>query len=185
MEAPAITRYRRPFLAPLWLSLLAALVIAAVGFAVYRSAGTTVVLLVRPADTEPGTIADPPLAPEEEERAQRLARLLGDPLPGAAIDALYVSDDRRAQQTAAPLAERLHRAPTVFPGTDAAAIARRLLHERAGAAIVVVAGGTSFSQMLRALNGGEPPAAARDDSEVIYLVSIPSFGPARWLRLRL
>ena len=92
MEPPAITRHRRPFLAPLWLTLLAVLLLAALGIGLYRSAGTTVVLLLRPGDKDPGTIADPPISPEGEERAQRLARLLGEPRPGLGLDAIYVSD---------------------------------------------------------------------------------------------
>ena len=51
MAAPGITRHRRPFLAPLWLSLLAALVLAGIAWAFYHDATTTVVFLVRVADT--------------------------------------------------------------------------------------------------------------------------------------
>jgi broad specificity phosphatase PhoE len=185
MHAPALSRYRRPFLAPLWLSLLAAAVIAALGFTFYRSAGTTVVLLVRAAEKDPGVIADPPLSPEGEERAQRLARMLADPDPAAGLDAIYVSDDRRAQQTAAPVAERLHRTPTVFAGADAARAVTRLLREHPGGAVLVIAGAASFRSVLRALSGGEPSALAQDESEAMYLLSIPSFGRARVLRIRL
>ena len=185
MEAPAITRYRRPFLAPLWLSLLALVVLAAGALAFYRSTGTTLVLLMRPAEKDPGTIADPPLSAEGEERAQRLARMFGEASPAVGLDAIYVSDDRRAQQTAAPLAERLHRPPTVFAGAEAVGIARHLLHEHVDGAVLVIAGGTSFPLVLRALSGNEPPAVAPDDSEVMYLLSIPSFGRARLLRVRL
>src|SRR5271170_4318958 len=111
MEAPALTRRRRPFLAPVWLTLLAALVIAALGLSFYRDAGTTVVLLVRPTEKYPGTIADPPISAEGEERAQHLAHMFGNAADGVGLDAIYVSEDRRAQQTAAPLAERLHLSP--------------------------------------------------------------------------
>ena len=63
MDPPAITRYRRPFfLAPLWLTFLGALLLAVLGYTVYRSAGITVVLLVRATDKDPGTIADPPIS---------------------------------------------------------------------------------------------------------------------------
>jgi broad specificity phosphatase PhoE len=185
MEAPAITRHRRPFLAPLWLSLLAVLVVALVGLTLYRNAGTTVVLLVRTPERDPGAIADPPLSAEEEERAQRLARLFGDAPAGAGLDAVYVSDDRRAQQTAAPLAERLHREPTVFAGAEAAGTAGRLLQEHAGGAVLVIAGGNSFAQMLRRLAGADAPTTAAEESDVVYLLSIPSYGRARLLRLRL
>ena len=111
MDPPAITRHRRPFLAPLWLTLLAVLVIGGMAVTFYRSATTTVILLVRPVEKEPGSIDDPPLSPEGEQRAQRLAQMFGDANASGRLDAIYVSDDRRAQQTAAPLAERLHRAP--------------------------------------------------------------------------
>ena len=69
--------------------------------------------LVGPVEKDPGTIDDPPISPEGEARAQRLAQMFGGGGSGR-IDAIYVSDDRRAQQTAAPLAERLHLTPVVF-----------------------------------------------------------------------
>jgi phosphohistidine phosphatase SixA len=185
MEAPAITRYRRPFFAPLWMGLLAAaIVIAALGFGVYRSAGTTVVMLMRSADKDPGTIADPPLSSEGEERAQRLAHLFGDGGAAAGLDAIYVSEDRRAQQTAAPLAQRLHRVPVTFDATGVRATAARLLHDHTGEAVLVIADGASFAQLLRAL-GGEGLPAAQSDPDVIYVVSLPRFGRARLVRLRL
>jgi broad specificity phosphatase PhoE len=192
MEAPAITRYRRPFFAPLWLSLLAAVVVlGAIGLVLYRGAGSTVVLLVRPAEKGPGTIADPPLSPEGEARAQRLARMFGDAAPVGALDAIYVSDDRRAQQTAAPLAERLHRAPVAFAAADVGALAGRLLHEHAGGAVLVIASGASFGQLLHALGEADLPGgdadlpAGHEDADVMYLVSVPGFGRVRLVRLRL
>src|ERR1700722_882226 len=182
MEAPAITRYRRPFFAPLWLTMLAgALVLAALtafGFAMYRSAGSTIVMLMRPAEKDPGIIADPPLSPEGEERAQRLAHLFGDGGTVAGLDAIYVSDDRRAQQTAAPLGQRLHRVPVTFGAAGVRATAARVLHDHTGEAVVVIAGGASFVQMLRAL-GGEDLPGVQDDPDVIYVISLPPFGRAR------
>jgi phosphohistidine phosphatase SixA len=185
MEPPAITRQRRPFLAPLWLSLLAVLLVAAIGVALYHSSGTTVVLLLRPGDKEPGTIADPPLSPEGEERAQRLARLLGDTRPGLGLDAIYVSGDQRSQQTAAPLAVRLQRRPLMFGADQARTVAGRLLHEHPGGAVLVIAGEPAFTQMLQVLGSADQGGAGPDDSEVMYVVSVPSFGRARLVRLHL
>ena len=185
MEPPAITRRRRPFLAPLWLSLLAVLLVAAIGVALYRSSGTTLVLLLRPGDKDPGTIADPPLSPDGEERAQRLARLLGEPRPGLGLDAIYVTAEQRAQQTAAPLAARLQRRPSVFAADQVAAVTGRLLHEHAGGAVLVIAGEPAFTQMLRTLDGADQAGPGPDDSEIMYVVSVPSFGRARLVRLHL
>src|ERR1700756_3100705 len=119
MEPPGITRHRRPFLAPLYLSVLVAGVLFALGWVFYSQANTTVVFLVRPVEKAPGSIDDPPVSPEGEARAERLAHMFGDELRGGArLDGVYESDDRRAQQTAAPLIERLHRAPVVFRLAD-------------------------------------------------------------------
>ena len=60
MEPPAITpRRRRPFLAPVWLTMLAAVIAIGVAIVVYRSATTTTVLLLGPVEKEAGTIDDP------------------------------------------------------------------------------------------------------------------------------
>src|SRR6201988_5326646 len=99
MDPPVITRHRRPFPEPLWLPLLAVLAIGGVAVVFYRSATTTVVLLVPAMEKEPGTIDDPPLSPEGEQRAQHLARMFGDVDGGGRLDAIYVSDDRRARQS--------------------------------------------------------------------------------------
>jgi phosphohistidine phosphatase SixA len=179
MEPPAITRHRRPFLAPLYLSVLAAAVLFALGWAFYNAATTTVVFLVRPVEKAPGAIDDPPVSPEGEARAERLAYMFGDDKAGAVrLDGIYESDDRRAQQTAAPLIERLHRSPTVFRAADARSIAARALHEHAGGTVLVIVSGPALSQMVQELAGGVPVAALADDPDVIYVVSIPSVGRA-------
>ena len=184
MQAPGITRHRRPFLAPLWVSLLGAVLLAAVAWTLYRSASTTVVFLVQAAEKEPGTINDPPLSPEGEARALRLAQMLGGSGADARIDAIYESDERRAEQTAAPLVERAHRAPVVFARTEAPAVAARALREHAGGTLVIVATGAVLVQMLRELTGAAAPLAAADETDVIYLVSVPRFGRTHLVRLR-
>jgi len=183
MQAPAITRYRRPFLAPLWLSVFGAALLAGVAFSAYRAADTTVVVLVRPAqEKEPAVITDPPITPEGEERAQRLARMFGEAPAG--LDGLYASQDRLAEQTVAPLAERLHRAPVVFASADSAAIAARLAREPSGGTALVVADGSAFRQLLQSLAGTEVPQPP-EEGALLYIVSIPTFGRAHLLRMRL
>jgi broad specificity phosphatase PhoE len=185
MDPPAITRHRRPFLAPLWLTLLAVLVIGGMAVTFYRSATTTVILLVRPVEKELGSIDDPPLSPEGEQRAQRLAQMFGDANASGRLDAIYVSDDRRAQQTAAPLAERLHSAPLVFSARDARAAAARVLREHTGGSVLVIGSGATLPQMIHELNGVDIVAAAQGESDILYVLSVPSFGRARLVRIRL
>ena len=186
MEPPGITRHRRPFLAPLYLGLLAAAVVFALGWAFYNTATTTVVFLVHPAEKNVGAIDDPPISPEGEARAERLAHMFGEDVRGAGrLDGIYESADRRAGQTAAPLVERMHRAPVVFRAPEARATAARALREHAGGTILIVASGAALPQMVQELTGRPPADAAADDADVIYVVSVPSIGRAHLARFRL
>ena len=178
MQAPALTRRRRPFLAPVWLSLLGVLLLAGLTWSLWHGPRTTLLLVVSPGAAAPlATIADPPITAEGEERAQRLARLLG----ASSIDAVYVSDDRLAQQTAAPLLERLRRIPVTFSAEQAAQLAPRLLREHAGETVLVIGGGGTAAQVLGGASGSHFTAP---DSPGLYLISVPRFGAAHLLRLQ-
>ena len=186
MEPPVITRHRRPFLAPLYLGVLAAVVFFAIGWAFYDTATTTVVFLVRPVEKNPGTIDDPPVSPEGEARAERVAHMFGDEIPGPGrLDGIYESDDRRAAQTAAPLVERLHRSPVVFRAAEARATAARAVREHAGGTVLIIASGAALPQMVEELAGVPLAPAAADDADVVYVVSVPSIGRAHLARFRL
>jgi hypothetical protein len=184
MEPPVITRHRRPFLAPVWLSMLTVVVAIVVAVMVYRRATTTVVVLVRPVEKEIGAIDDPPLTPEGEQRAQRLARMFGETAGAGHLKAIYVSASRLAQQTAAPLADRLAMRPVVVPVNDVKGTAARVLREHDGEAALVIATSDSVPQLLRVLSGRDIPAARDDEYDTVFVVSIPTFGDTNVLRFR-
>jgi phosphohistidine phosphatase SixA len=184
MDPPGITRHRRPFLAPLWLTLLTVLIAAGVAFTAYRDATTSVVVLVSVGEKDPGTIDDPPISAEGELRAQRLAQLFAAPRGLGRLDALYVSGERRAQQTAAPLADLLHLTPSVYPTAEASATAAGLLHGHEGGAVLVVGGGAAVQQFLRQLAGTASPAGAAAEPDLLYIVSVATFGRPHVLRLK-
>jgi phosphohistidine phosphatase SixA len=179
MDPPGITRRRRPrrpFLAPLWMTTLA--VMAAVGLAllILHSANTTVVVLVHPLEQESG---DDPLSAEGEQRAQRLAAMFGSQSQIGHLDALYVSDARRAQQTVAPLAEALRKQPVVVPRDDPEGTAARVIDEHRGDTVLVVGTSATVPDLVRQLSGVEVQPGQDD---VGYVVSIPSIGRANVLR---
>ena len=185
MEPPAITRHRRPCLVPVYLIALIAAVLLAVGWVFYKSATTTVVFLVRPAEKALGAIDDPPLSAEGEARAERLAHMFGAQTnAGRRIDAIYESEDRRSQQTAAPLVERLHLAPVVFRSTEARAIAARAVNEHTGGTVLVIASGNALPEMVQDLTG-VPVAGVSDEVDLMYVVSVPSIGRAHLAAFRL
>ncbi|MGB6604176.1 MAG: phosphoglycerate mutase family protein [Steroidobacteraceae bacterium] len=184
MGPPAITRQRRPFLAPVWVVLLAAVAVACIAFALHHAATTTMVVLAISGDKQPGTIDDPPISEEGEQRAQRLAQMFGAAGTAGRLDAVYASNARRAQQTVAPLVERLHLSPVLYGPQDAQGAAAGLLHLHAGQNVLVVGSAADVAAFLRELVGIAPAAAADEDPDLLYIVSLPTFGPARLLRLK-
>jgi broad specificity phosphatase PhoE len=114
-----------------------------------------------------------------------LAHMFGTETPARGqLDGIYESDDRRAQQTAAPLLERLHRAPVVFNSAAARSTAVRALREHAGGTLLVVASGSALPEMLDELTGSAVASAA-EEVDFVYVVSVPSIGRAHLARFRL
>jgi broad specificity phosphatase PhoE len=184
MEAPAITRRRRPFLAPIWLPALAVVVALALLVFAYRSVTTTTVVIVRHAEKALGTIEDPPLAPEGEQRSERLAQMFGERAGAGHLDAIYVTNTRRTQQTAAPLAARLHLVPVVLPATDVSGTAARLLREHRGGTVLFLGHSDTLPQLIRELSGKQIEPIPDDDFSEIYVLSVPRFGTASLVRLK-
>jgi phosphohistidine phosphatase SixA len=182
MDPPGITRRRRPrrpFLAPLWMITLAVLAAVGVALLILHSANTTVVVVVHPVEQGPGD--DPPLSAEGEQRAQRLAAMFGSQAQIGQLNALYVSDARRSQQTVAPLAELLGKQPVVVPRDDPEGTAARVMEEHQGDTVLVVGTSAMTPDLVRHLSGVEIQPGQDD---VGYVVSIPSIGRANLLRFR-
>lgn len=184
MEALVIRHRRRPFLAPIWLPALIGLVLILLVVWAYRGVTTTTVVVVRHAEKALGTIEDPPLSPEGEQRAERLALMFGDNSGAGHLDAIYVTDTRRTQQTAAALAARLHLVPIILPAADVAASAARLLREHRGGAVLYIGHSNAMPELIRELSGKQIEAPADGDFGEIYVVSVPRFGGASLVRLK-
>jgi broad specificity phosphatase PhoE len=184
MDAPKVARRRSTFLAPVWLALFAFVAVAAASVAFWARATTTTIVFVRHAEKQLGTIEDPPLTQEGDERAQRLAGLFGDRSPVGAIDAIYATKTRRAQATAAPLAARLG-LQVITADEPPELLARRVRREQHGGVALVVGHSNTVPQMVAALSARQDiPAMPDDDFGTIYVVTVPDFGRASVLRLR-
>ena len=160
------------------------LIVVAIGVIAYRNVTTTTIVLVRHAEKALGTIDDPPLAPEGEQRAERLAQLFGDGSGAGRLDAIYVTNTRRSQQTAAPLAARLHLTPVVLPSLDISGTASRLLREHHGSAVIYVGHSNTLPQLIRELSGVQIEPIAEEDFGEIYVLSVARFGRASLLRMK-
>jgi broad specificity phosphatase PhoE len=175
---------RRPLLTPVWLMAMAALVVFAFAAWFFVSLTTTTVVVVRHAEKELGTIEDPPLSQAGEQRAQLLARMFGERDGRVRIDAIIVSDTRRAQRTAAPLADRLGIAVTPVGAQDYDRLLSEIRAHRGGRVLIVGHSNTVPEIVQRLAGGDQVPPIADDDYSQLYIVTMPTLGPASVLRMR-
>jgi phosphohistidine phosphatase SixA len=174
---------RRPFLAPLMFPLLALLAAGAGIYWLGTWARTTVVVLVRHAEAGQSTSGDPDLSATGEARVNKLGTVLSDLLGGRKVDYLYAADTRRAQQTAAPVANEFKLPINVVASSDWAGLARRIKREHRGKTVVVVGYASTLPSVLNQLSG-ESIAMRDDEFDTIFVVMVPSPGETRVLRLR-
>lgn len=184
MEAPVITRRRRPFLMPIWLMALIVCVPVALAVGVYRSATTTTVVVVRHAEKVLGTISDPPLTMQGEQRAQQLARMFGGVRGTGQVDAVYVANARRAQQTVAPLLDRLRTRPILVEDQSMKQLATRILREQRGGVALVVGSANTIPELIRELSGVDVGQIAEEEYDNLFIVSIPTLGDASVVRMK-
>jgi broad specificity phosphatase PhoE len=185
-ETPSLIRRRRPFLAPLGLLAFAGILVLVAAFAYWNLATTTTLVVIRHAEKQLGSISDAPLSPPGEVRVARLAQMFGDAAKLGRLQKIYVTDTRRAQQTAAGLAQRLGLTPEVVEGkVDAKAFARRLLRENRGGRALVVGHSNTVPDIVSALSGETGvPAMGDDQFDVMYVVTVPTIGRASILQIR-
>jgi broad specificity phosphatase PhoE len=174
---------RRPLLAPLLSPMLGLLAAGAGIYWIGTWARTTVVVLVRHAESGTSATGDPDLSPAGEARVARLGELLADVVGDQQVDYLYAADTRRAQQTAAPIANQFKLPVNVLASSDWAGIAGRIRRDHRGKTVVVVGYATTLPVVMSQLGGG---SIAMPDAEydAIYVVVIPSPGETRVFRLR-
>ena len=176
---------RRPFLTPVWLTVVgAAMAFGMVAFAAWEwgTAGSTLIIVVRHAEKELDGL-DPKLTAAGEARADLLASMFGDAKASGRIDAIYTSPALRNRRTAAPLAARLGLA-VIASADNPKALARRVLHEHGGGRVLIVGHSDSVPQIVAALSENiDVPAIAADEYGTMYIVTVPRIGHANYMRL--
>jgi broad specificity phosphatase PhoE len=134
------------------------------------------VIIVRHAEKAASGGADPDLAPAGRAQADALSRILKD----SGITAIFTSEFKRTQETAAPSAKSTGVAPTIVPAKDIAALISKLRQLKGNA--LVVAHGDTIPDIAKALGIETPiqiPDADYNELLVVTLGDKPDF-----LRLR-
>jgi phosphohistidine phosphatase SixA len=126
------------------------------------------VFVLRHCDRQPDPVDD--LAPGGRERAELLARLLGE--SGASV--AYHSGTVRAQRTLEPLQGKLGSAITVegVASGDPQQTVEAVRSQPADAVVVVVGHSNTVGPIVEALGGPPTSPIATDEFDRIYVVSV-------------
>lgn len=135
-------------------------------FAVLISAAAaqSTIFIVRHAEKAPSSDKDPDLSEAGRARAESLAKILKD----ANITAIYATEFKRTQQTAAPVAKALGLELTIVPAKDAATLSAKLRDQHGNA--LVVGHGNTVPDLIRALGVETPISIAETDYDNLFVV---------------
>lgn len=129
----------------------------------------TTVILVRHAE-KASQEDNSPLTAAGTERAKELARVL----TAVKIDAIYTTQFRRTQDTAAPIATALGITPVVHNAgpTYAADLAKRILAENRGQTVLVVGHSNSTVNLIKALGADAAPMPESEYDNLYVLTEV-------------
>jgi phosphohistidine phosphatase SixA len=140
----------------------------------------TTIFLVRHAERADsgggGMSSDPLLSAAGRARALRLAEVLKD----TKLTAVFATEFKRTQQTAAPTAKAQHLTVTTIPEDQTATLVNKL--KAATGAVLVVGHSSSVPEVMTAL--GVTPPVTIADSEFDNLFIVIAGTPPRFVRLR-
>jgi phosphohistidine phosphatase SixA len=174
---------RRPFFFPLMVPVLVFIAVVAAAAWLFDARATTVIVVVRHAETEAGVDPDPGLSVDGRERAARLARMLSQARPVRGIDAIFASEFKRTQQTVTPLSETLALPLNVVPTATWNELPRRILRGHRGEYVVVAGNAGNIPPLIEALSGQR--VQLRDDEyDAMFIVFAPQISRAQVVRVR-
>lgn len=134
-------------------------------WAVAQQQTTRTIFMVRPAEAA-SPAADSPLSAAGQQRAACLANTLKD----AAIKQIYVTDAKRTQQTADPLAQSLKLKPTVLATRDTTTLQRDLVYGTNGN-VLVVANSDTLNFLVQRLHAGVLQPIAENEYDRLVVLS--------------
>jgi broad specificity phosphatase PhoE len=122
------------------------------------------------------TPADPLLSAAGQARAEKLATMLRD----AGIKAIYVTEFHRTQDTAKPLASRLHLDVQTVAARETAALVATIKAAHARDVVLVVGHSNTLPDAIKAFGG--PAVTIKDDEYDAIFVLNPATGTLTLIR---
>ncbi len=174
---------RRPFFFPLVLPVLLFIAVVAAAAWLFDARATTVVFVIRHAETESGADPDPNLSVDGRERAARLARMLSQAQPVRGVDAIFASEFRRTHQTVSPLSETLALPVNLVPSATWSDLAKRITREHRGEYVLVAGSANTVPQLVKALSDAEV-TLREDEYDAMFIVFVPQISKTKVVRVR-
>lgn len=174
---------RRPFFFPLLLPILLFVALVAAAAWLFDARATTVVFVVRHAETDPAPDPDPGLSVDGRERAARLARMLAQAQPVRGIDAIFASEYRRTHQTVTPLSETLALPVNLVPSATWSELARRITRDHRGEYVLVSGNLNTVPQLVEALSD-QKVTLREDEYDAMFIVFVPQISKKKVVRVR-
>jgi phosphohistidine phosphatase SixA len=129
-------------------------------------AAQSTIFIVRHAEKAQSSDNDPHLSEAGRARAESLAGTLKD----AGITAIYATEFKRTQQTAAPLAKALGINITILPAKETATLIAKLRDLRSNA--LVIGHGNTVPDLIKALGIDTPINIAEADYDNLFVVAL-------------
>jgi broad specificity phosphatase PhoE len=169
---------RRPLYTPLAFVVASVVGVVLAGAWLVASWGSTTVVLVRHAE-QLSEDKDPGLSEAGRARAGRLAGML----EAAGLDAIYVSQAKRTQETAAPVAGATGIEPRVVPADASSRLVRRLKWRHRSEVVLVIGHGNTLPAIAEGL-GASIGLVDEQDYGGLWVVSYSRLRGTRLLILR-
>jgi phosphohistidine phosphatase SixA len=173
------TRLRTIIVFSMLFALLGAVIVFAY-FATFNRPVTTVIL-VRHAEKniEPNN-PNPDLSPAGQRRAQELVRVLEH----SGITAIITSQLVRTQQTAQPLANKLHLPITQVEAGKTEDLVKRITVDNRGGVVFVAGHNNTVPATINALSGLNLPPIPETEYDNMYIVTIYRTGHAKVVQMK-
>jgi phosphohistidine phosphatase SixA len=136
------------------------------GHLAFAQQSARTIFLVRHAEAT-GTDANATLTPAGGQRAQCLARTLEE----AGIKQIFVSEAKRTQQTAAPLAAQLKLTPSAVAANDVSTLVRNLLYGTSGN-VLVVGHSNTVPVIIQRLQAGNVGSISEKEFDRMFVVTV-------------
>jgi broad specificity phosphatase PhoE len=134
------------------------------GLFLSAAAAQSTIFLVRHAEKAATGGNDPDLSDAGRARAESLATTLKD----SGISSIFVTELKRTQQTAAPLAKMLHVEPAIMPAKDSAGLVAKLRALTGNA--LVVGHGNTIPDLLKSLGIATPISIEENDYDNLFVL---------------